>query len=507
MTLRHAIALLTILLGTSLVHAQTPAPPTPAPPPLPMVAVLPIRSGIVDSEAVKAMGESFATELLHTGKVRVMEREQMQAILKEQGFEASGACDQGECAVQMGKLLAVDEMILGSLSRVGTLFSLNLRLVKVQTGEVLRSFSGTCPGRKEDVLTALIPKAVRELTGAGPAPVPAPKAVASTKDTASDDDDSDDTPKDGWQHTFVTLTASSFRASDTTDVRTGALTLDLSKAWKSGVATLTPSLDLLYQKDIVHDTVLRSATGQILGEVAPTSWLTLASAGYYTSQTGPDDFGGYGKVTLSPKMEAHFKSSLSGTVSDDHLGSPFPSSELTFGQDFDPFEWSLNGDWSYQSVSYGFERLHTNAKGKSDTTETDTSKYINEWGAGLSMRAKGESWSTGPFTNVTLQWTPLGTDVIAVVKSKTAVARKTQNQIAKNETLELGWNGTLSPKDWLDIDFSVSNVWAKEDISLTRKGTLTVSRAELAQRAKYLQDKATPPAAGLNLSLGATADF
>jgi hypothetical protein len=324
-------------------------------------------------------------------------------------------------------------------------------------------------------------------------------------------DDSDDTPKDGWRHTVVELSTSTFRASDTTHVRTATLSLDLSKSWRSGIISLSPSLSLQIQRNLVKDTSLRSATGQLLGSVSPTSWLTFVSAGYYTVQGGENDYGGYGKVKLSHSLGAHLDGYLTGSVSDDHLGTVFPSAALSIGQDFEPFEWSLDGNWSYQSVGYSITKLRSvsNAKGgvRKDTIDSDTSKYISEWGAGLSMRVKGESWGTGPFVNYTLQWAPLGTDVIAVKNGAGPVTRKSQSATAKNQTIELGWNGTISPKDWLDIDLSISNVWAKQDISLTRKGALAVSRAQLNQRVKYLQDKSTPPAVGLNISLGATVDF
>ncbi|MEK7394384.1 MAG: CsgG/HfaB family protein, partial [Fibrobacterota bacterium] len=61
--------------------------------------------GVATSEA-EILGDRLRMELLGTGVFRVMERGQMDQILKEQSFQASGGCEQSECAVEIGKLLA-----------------------------------------------------------------------------------------------------------------------------------------------------------------------------------------------------------------------------------------------------------------------------------------------------------------------------------------------------------------------------------------------------------------
>lgn len=330
---------------------------------------------------------------------------------------------------------------------------------------------------------------------------------------AADDSDDDSAAAEGWQHASAGLTVSYFRASDSTKVQTGDLELDLSKGWRSGKFSLTPSLSLLMQRSLTQDSLTaRALSGQLSGAVAPLSWLSLSAAGFYTTQIGPDDFGGYGSVRLAPKAFAHFEPSVSASLSKDYLGTLFPSADVSIGQSFEFFEWSLGGNWSYQSVTYESSRLRTTTKGKgstkSDTVTEEASKYINEWGATLSLDFTGEAWRTGPFAIVTLQSLPLGTDVVAVKNGTKAPSRSAQSATSKNQTLELGWNGTLSLNDWLDLEFSMSNVWAKQEVSLQGKGAAKeADQALLSQRAKYLKDKATPLAAGLNLSLGTSVDF
>ena len=49
-------------------------------------------SGVDSSESL-IISERFQTELLATGEYTVLDRQQMAAILQEQGFQQSGACN------------------------------------------------------------------------------------------------------------------------------------------------------------------------------------------------------------------------------------------------------------------------------------------------------------------------------------------------------------------------------------------------------------------------------
>ncbi len=153
------------------------------------VAIMPLQ-GRLDAEAMDVLSSNLASEVLATGKARVMERSQMEQILKEQGLEESGACDQSECAVRIGKLLTVDRIILGTVGRFGGAQTLSLRLVDVGSGEVVASVSKSCQGPVEDILTHLVPAAARELFGASaPAPtqkLPPPPDYSGKKGTLVD---------------------------------------------------------------------------------------------------------------------------------------------------------------------------------------------------------------------------------------------------------------------------------------------------------------------------------
>jgi TolB-like protein len=144
-----------------------------------MVAVTALQArGVAESDAA-VFTETLADVLLRSGKVRVMERSQMDKILAEQGFQQAGACDTAECAVQMGRLLGIERIVVGSVGKVGETYSLSVRMVDVGTGEVLSSSRRNHRGAIDDVLDRVVPEVGRELIGSrdtrsgtsgGPAP-------------------------------------------------------------------------------------------------------------------------------------------------------------------------------------------------------------------------------------------------------------------------------------------------------------------------------------------------
>jgi len=75
----------------------------------------------------------YAAELLKTGYYEVIERYQVEKILKEQGFQQTGAVDINT-AVQAGKILGVQGLLMGSAGGVENAFTVTVKLIDVETG-------------------------------------------------------------------------------------------------------------------------------------------------------------------------------------------------------------------------------------------------------------------------------------------------------------------------------------------------------------------------------------
>jgi len=133
-----------------------------------MVAVQPLQGKGVTAEEADLITDALAAELQKTDSVRVLERSQMDKILAEQGFQNSGSCNGSECVVQMGELLGIDQMVVGTVGKLGGTYVLNVRVARVESGEVTRSVSRNLEASIDAVVTILAPVVAKELVGAVP---------------------------------------------------------------------------------------------------------------------------------------------------------------------------------------------------------------------------------------------------------------------------------------------------------------------------------------------------
>jgi TolB-like protein len=86
----------------------------------------------------------------------------MEEILKEQGFQQSG-CTSSECALEAGQLLNVEQMVTGSISKVGEIYSVEVRLIDVESGKIVAVGVEDIRGGIEDVLTSGMNKVVWDM--------------------------------------------------------------------------------------------------------------------------------------------------------------------------------------------------------------------------------------------------------------------------------------------------------------------------------------------------------
>lgn len=145
----------------SVAHAEAAQDTTSKP----LIAVMALDTQGVSGQEAALIADAISSRLLASKTCNVMERSQMDQILNEQAFQQSGACDGGSCAVEIGRLLSVDRILVGSVGRIGDAWALNLRLVKVETGEILRSASGKKKGKLADAQQTLVEQVVGDLTG------------------------------------------------------------------------------------------------------------------------------------------------------------------------------------------------------------------------------------------------------------------------------------------------------------------------------------------------------
>ena len=107
-------------------------------------------SGISQLEAT-SLTNRFRTAVGDVGVMRLVKRGMMEEVLQEQGFQQTG-CTSEECAVEVGQLLGVQNMIGGSIGRVGETFTLDVRMISVQSGISLVTKQKTYAGKIDGLI-------------------------------------------------------------------------------------------------------------------------------------------------------------------------------------------------------------------------------------------------------------------------------------------------------------------------------------------------------------------
>ncbi len=117
---------LTLLTG-SITVAQTGNKPT--------IAVIDFEGFGVAEPEVATLTDRFRANLAQVGPYTLIERGVMEQILQEQDIQLTG-CTTDKCAVEVGQLLGTQFMLAGSIGKVGSTWTVNMRVINVETGAI-----------------------------------------------------------------------------------------------------------------------------------------------------------------------------------------------------------------------------------------------------------------------------------------------------------------------------------------------------------------------------------
>lgn len=137
----------------------------------PVVAVFDLKvSGVkFDSQALEQLSEYISTELSASGRYEVVPRAELKRALTEEKRESYRACYDESCQIEVGKELAAEKTVAGSIGRFGKSCIITLKLIDLAkaTAEAGGSARGACG--PDAVLTSL-ESALGQLTGRTPQP-------------------------------------------------------------------------------------------------------------------------------------------------------------------------------------------------------------------------------------------------------------------------------------------------------------------------------------------------
>jgi TolB-like protein len=94
----------------------------------------------VGQDVLDGMTTFLENAFVNVGSVSIVDRSDISKIMKELELQSSDAfASSDSAAVKVGKLSGADIIVTGTVSLVGTKYYLNVRLISVETGEVLAS--------------------------------------------------------------------------------------------------------------------------------------------------------------------------------------------------------------------------------------------------------------------------------------------------------------------------------------------------------------------------------
>lgn len=107
------------------------------------IAVTEFEARNVSQMDALTISDLLRTELVRTNLFNVVERKNMEKLLSEQKFQISG-CTTQECAVQMGRILGVRKIVIGSLNKLAGVYYIQANIVDVETGRIIAAEKVKC---------------------------------------------------------------------------------------------------------------------------------------------------------------------------------------------------------------------------------------------------------------------------------------------------------------------------------------------------------------------------
>ncbi|HUI58494.1 MAG TPA: CsgG/HfaB family protein [Bryobacteraceae bacterium] len=115
---------------TSTINEPLVAPARPL-----TLAVMDFAANGVDSDTGRAVADMIRTRIGEGQNVRLVERSEIDRVIKEQNFQASDRVDP-ETAGRLGRILGASKLVLGNVSKTDTRFTISVRLVDTETGAI-----------------------------------------------------------------------------------------------------------------------------------------------------------------------------------------------------------------------------------------------------------------------------------------------------------------------------------------------------------------------------------
>ncbi len=138
---RIGVPLLIILLFSTAAHSRTESSAKPA------IAILDLEAINCSPVAARIITDMLGGKIFESGMFILLERSQMNIIMKERGMTGK-TCSDSVCAANMGEILSVQKMVMGSVSRMEK-YRIEVRIINVSDNTVDLTISSQAGSEKD----------------------------------------------------------------------------------------------------------------------------------------------------------------------------------------------------------------------------------------------------------------------------------------------------------------------------------------------------------------------
>ena len=197
--------------------------------PKPILSILDLRTSGVSKADADVLLDYLSSHVVESGEYTVIDRSQRETVLKEIEFSQSDCTDEA-CQLKIGKLLSASRIVIGSVGKLEQIYLLNLKMIEVETGKLLKAVSGQYEsmgkmiGDGKSLVRSLIGQADRAETA---------RASAATKET---------TPADATSSAVPTVPAKTAPVVRAAPVDSSRAALARARFMKGGYSFALPGL-------------------------------------------------------------------------------------------------------------------------------------------------------------------------------------------------------------------------------------------------------------------------
>lgn len=116
------------------------------------VAVLDFEGRGISAQEAATLTDRFTSSLGKTEAILIVARQEMNEILKEQGYQQQEGCTSAECAAEVGAMIGVKNIINGSIGKVGETYTIDAQMINVSSGATVKSVNKTYAGKVDGLI-------------------------------------------------------------------------------------------------------------------------------------------------------------------------------------------------------------------------------------------------------------------------------------------------------------------------------------------------------------------